>query len=645
MKPSENQLSFSIINTQMTVAAMRDSGYRSTTHALAELIDNSIEASATAIEVFGVSQRDDLTERVTLRELAVLDNGSGMDAITLRGSLRYGHGTRFDRRGIGRYGVGLPNSSMSQARRVEIWSWQTGVTNAFHTCLSIEDVMKGILEIPEPLLLAIPEVYRRSSLHGFEESGSLVVWSDLDRVEWKRASTTFRHTETLLGRIYRRFLSKPSERLHSDDQRGHEIGAQRTITCIPVECVGEASKIQRDSVIKVRPNDPLYLMSSTSCPEEFGAGPMFMELEASPFVVPVMHQGSSYDVLVRASYARPHARDSGHPDAQWPQEWVGKDAGHTPWGKHANNNMGISMIRAHREIELDASWVSGYDPTERWWTIEVDFPTELDVVFGVTNNKQGTMTFQRLARYEWQREAMPGEETVGDVRRRMEEDGDHRVYLLDLRRQIQKAITLMRSHIEQSKQSRKDRHVLDDDQKADAKATAAIKRRIVEGHKGESDRASETGSEEENFKEQVKTLVEKHHLEQDDALRRVMETLEKGNRVRWIESSQTSPAFFDVEPQPSVLQVVFNTKHPVHSYLYYLLDPDLDGISDEDVRERLSKAHAAFRILVYSWARFEEEQSSERDRRKVRDARLEWGKYAEEFFDEEDDSISPTDLV
>ena len=58
MNPSENQLSFSIIDTIMTVAAMRDSGYRSTTHALAELIDNSIEAGANAIEIFGVSQRD-----------------------------------------------------------------------------------------------------------------------------------------------------------------------------------------------------------------------------------------------------------------------------------------------------------------------------------------------------------------------------------------------------------------------------------------------------------------------------------------------------------------------------------------------------------------------------------------------------------
>ena len=200
MTNHDEQLSFSIINTEMTVEAMRDSGYKSTTHALAELIDNAIEAEATAIEVLGVSRRDDRTGRITLKELAVLDNGEGMDPVRLRGSLRYGHGTRRGRHGIGRFGVGLPNSSMSQAKRVDVWSWQAGATNALHTSLSIRDVESGAEEIPEPRLRAIPEAYRTATRHGFEDSGTLVVWSDLDRVEWKRASTTFRHIEALLGR-------------------------------------------------------------------------------------------------------------------------------------------------------------------------------------------------------------------------------------------------------------------------------------------------------------------------------------------------------------------------------------------------------------------------------------------------------------
>ena len=638
------QPSFSIFEPRMTVEAMRDSGYKSTTHALAELIDNSIESGATAVEMFGVSRRNSRTGRFTLEELAVLDDGEGMDGVTLRGSLRYGHGTRRERRGIGRFGLGLPNSSLSQAKRVDVWSWRSGVTNAFHTRLYIEDVERGAREIPEPELRPIPEMYREASRNGFGDTGTLVLWSELDRVEWKLASTTFKHTENLLGRIYRRFLAKPSERLHSGDSRGDEIGSRRAITCIPIQDQEGGFEVQEPGVVEVRPNDPLYLMTGTSCPEDFGPGPMFTELDASPFSVPVKYKDREYEVRVRASYARPHVRDPSASDADWPDEWKGRDAGHATWGKHADQNMGVSLIRAHREIQLDDSWVSGDDPRERWWTVEVDFPTELDEVFGVTNNKQGTMTFQRLARYDWRRESLPGEESAGDVRRRMEREGDHRVHLLDLRAQIEKAIAAMRPRVREARQRRSLRHVLDEDQKADAKTTAAIRRRIQEGHTGESDRAGESGTEEEHRETQAESLVQKHHLDREDALRRINETIKAGSRVRWIQSAQSSPAFFDVESLPNVIQVALNTEHPVHQYLYDIMHPDVEEMTEDEVRERLARSAAAFRILIYSWARYEEEQT-DRARRQVRDARFEWGKYAEEFFDEDDDTVPPTDLV
>ena len=640
----ETQLSFSIVDPGMTVKAMRDSGYKSTTHALAELIDNSIESHATAIEVFGVSRRDVRTGRFTLAELAVLDNGEGMDSDTLRGSLRYGHGTRRERRGIGRFGLGLPNSSMSQARRVDVWSWQSGVTNALHTRLSLDDVEGGAREIPEPEPQKIPSVYLDASRNVFGDSGTLVLWSDLDRVEWKQASTTFKHTELLIGRIYRRFLVKQSERLHPDDPRGDEIETRRTITLIPIREDEARIEVQNADIVEVRPNDPLYLMTGTSCPESFGPSPMFTELEGSPFPVPVRYRGEEYEVRVRASYARAHVRDSSAPDAAWPEEWQGWDAGHAPWGKHADQNMGVSLVRAHREIQLDESWVSGDDPRERWWTVEVDFPTALDEVFGVTNNKQGTMTFQRLARYDWRRESLAGEESSGDVRRRMEEEGDHRIHLLDLREQIERAIKLMRPRVRQARQRRGQRHVLDEDQKADAKATAAITRRMQDGHEGESDKAGESGSDEEHRDTQIESLTEKHHFDRTEALQRIDETIRAGSRVRWIQSAQSTPAFFDVEPLPNVMQVALNTNHPVHSHLYDIMHPDVEEMTEDEVRERLARTAAAFRILIYSWARYEDEQTG-KTRRQVRNARVEWGKYAEEFFDEDDDSVAPTDLV
>lgn len=640
---SARQLSFSIIDPKMMVRAMRDSGYKSTTHALAELIDNSIESNATSIELFGVSRRQNAdSNRYVLKELAVLDNGEGMDRETLRGSLRYGHGTRAKRQGIGRFGMGLPNSSMSQARRVDVWSWQSGVTNALHTHLSIDDVEQSMDEIPEPTHQRIPEAYRLGSLHQLGDSGTLVVWQDLDRVEWRRAATTFKHTEPFLGRVYRRFLARTTERLHSEDPRNKDIGPSRSITCIPIRVDKKDIEVEEDGVVKVRPNDPLYLMSGTSCPEHFGEGPMFRELEGSPFVVPVQIGTNRYDVRVRATYARPHARNSSAEEATWPDEWQGRDAGNAPWGKHANQNRGISLIRAHREVQLDDSWTSHDDPRERWWTVEVDFPTELDEVFGVTNNKQGTMTFQRLASYDWRRYALP-DETAGDVRRRMEEDGDLQVYLIDLHKQITNAIKLMRSRVRESKQERRHPSV-DEDAKADKKATAAIKRRIEEGHAGRSDSSLKSTNEDERKRAHVRSLVDRHHIEPDDALQKIDETIRTGNLVRWIRSAQGTPAFFDVEPLPGVMQVALNMDHPVHEYLYEVMHPDIEEMDEAEVRDRLAKAAAAFRLLLYSWARFEEEQTGVGQRR-VRDARMEWGKYAEEFFGEDDDSIPPTDLV
>ena len=636
------QLTFSILDTPRAVEALRDSGYMSTTHALAELIDNSIESGATSIEVFGVTQQDDTTQRFTLKELAVLDNGGGMDAETLRRSLRYGDGTRRERQGIGRFGVGLPNSSMSQAKQVDVWSWQSGVTNALHTRLSIVDVNNGLNEIPEPKLKSIPNVYRDKSRMEFGDSGTLVRWSDLDRVEWKRVSTTFRHTEALLGRLYRRFLAKPSERLHPGDSR-NDIGSQRTIQCIPIQQVGNTFEVEED-IVEVRPNDPLYLMSGTSCPEYFGPGPMFTELEGSPFLVPIKYNGQEYPVRVRAAYARAHVRDPSNPEATWPEAYTGWDSGSTPWGKHAGQNMGVSLMRAHREVMLDESWVSGDDPRERWWTVEVDFPTDLDEVFGVTNNKQGTMTFQRLARFDWKREALPGEESFGDVRRRMEEEGDPRVSLIDLRRQIENARRLMRPRVREARQSRGARHAQSEDQKADAKVTAAVKHRIQEGYKGKSDLAGESVTEKEQRKKQVESLVVKHRIDEQDALETIDETIKAGNLVRWIQSSQSSPAFFDVEALPNLLQVALNTDHPVYSHLYEIMHPDVEELTEDEVRERLAKSAAAFRILIYSWARYEDEQTG-LDQRQVRNARFEWGKYAEEFFVEDDGSIDPTDLV
>ena len=86
-----------IIPQHLAIRSMRSSGYRDTAHALAELIDNSIQAgeeinACTQVEVICVDKTELVKERQRRRidRIAVYDNACGMDAETLRIALQFG---------------------------------------------------------------------------------------------------------------------------------------------------------------------------------------------------------------------------------------------------------------------------------------------------------------------------------------------------------------------------------------------------------------------------------------------------------------------------------------------------------------------------------------------------------------------------
>ncbi len=100
----------SLYSGSYTLRALRDSRYHNTAYAVAELIDNSIEADGEQIELLckETSQEIARQTRNRISGIAVLDNGLGMDVPTLFESLKFGGGTRHESiRGIGKYGMGL----------------------------------------------------------------------------------------------------------------------------------------------------------------------------------------------------------------------------------------------------------------------------------------------------------------------------------------------------------------------------------------------------------------------------------------------------------------------------------------------------------------------------------------------------------
>ena len=151
-----------------------------------------------------------------MSEIAVVDNGVGMDRTTLRCALKFGDGTRLDRssRGIGRFGVGLPQSSISQCKRVDIWTWQNGATNAFHCYLDLEEIkISGRKDVPEVMPEAVPDKWLEIADNVSAPTGTLVVWSQLDRVRWSGGTKTLERTAELCGRIYRKFLTDDKKKI------------------------------------------------------------------------------------------------------------------------------------------------------------------------------------------------------------------------------------------------------------------------------------------------------------------------------------------------------------------------------------------------------------------------------------------------
>jgi hypothetical protein len=87
-----------IVPTHLAVQAMRDNGYKNAAYALAELMDNAIQAGASQVELLCGERKEqgEVRKRSRIEQIAVLDNGCGMDANVLRLALQFGNGTHLD---------------------------------------------------------------------------------------------------------------------------------------------------------------------------------------------------------------------------------------------------------------------------------------------------------------------------------------------------------------------------------------------------------------------------------------------------------------------------------------------------------------------------------------------------------------------
>jgi hypothetical protein len=315
-----------LVSAANFVLATRDSGYKSTALALAELIDNSVQADARAVDV-RVVQTEDGPWPI---ELLVVDDGRGMDAVTLGSALAFGGSTRFDdRSSLGRYGMGLPNGGLSRARRIEVYTWRE--THLLEARLDIDEIVAmGRRTLPPT------KVIERPAFLPATKSGTAVRLCRCDRLEYRRASALVKKLHDDFGRIYRHFLAD---------------GLRLRVNGRPVELI-----------------DPLHLPPDEDCDtgRQFGDTLRYC----------LRSDGRPGQVTVRFSEL---------PVEQWhdlpanEKRRLGVTSGPC-----------VSVVRAGREV--DRGWYfmgtkrrENYDD---WWRCEVSFDPSLDELFGMTHAKQ-----------------------------------------------------------------------------------------------------------------------------------------------------------------------------------------------------------------------------------------------------------------
>ena len=154
--------------------ALRDTGYVFNT-ALADIVDNSIDADADKIDIF--IDLDVLGDIL----ICVSDNGHGMNEPKLKEAMTYGaHGSESPQR-LGKFGLGLKTASTAFCRKLSVISRDSSTTTAIKATWDLDHVAKTgkwfvLFDAPTQ-----DENERLNKIAG-NGSGTVVSWSNVDRL-------------------------------------------------------------------------------------------------------------------------------------------------------------------------------------------------------------------------------------------------------------------------------------------------------------------------------------------------------------------------------------------------------------------------------------------------------------------------------
>ena len=586
------------------ISSLRSSNYTNSTYAVAELVDNSVDAKARHIEIMCKDVKGYGTGRHNLEEIAVLDDGRGMDKELLRRSLKFGDGKDAKSDDLGKFGMGLPNASISQCKRVEVYSWTKSIEDALHTYIDTDMIPKKMKSVPKPVHRSVPDEWKNASKYLSEKSGTLVVWSKIDRCQYKTSTAFLRNSKSLIARIYRKFIHP-----EQSDKKTKLVIRTASFTASG----GHVSIIDEENTIK--PNDPLYLMAPSETPEPWGKKTMFEGYGGEwKKHWPVQYAGKTHNVTITYSIIKEEAR----PEDQ---------SGSTKHGKHAGENMGISIVRAGRELILDTNLVKTYEYRDRWWGVEIDFQPDLDEFFGVSYIKQSASNFSDTVK-NLDNLIYSSKKDEHQTKKELEDDGEvEKVAMIDLVREVKKQVGQMREAAIKLKKGTRGGSTTKGKKPEDKAAEGRRKK-----HKAMTD-PGQKNPEEERIEKAIKEL-EKEGYTVTNAKEIAEGSIKAGEKFVWMPVKLSGSQFFDVLLKQSTgqLYIKINTDHAAYKNLMYIVEDIPDNLSAEEATRRLKHTWNGLRLLIASWAQYEDETLNNDDRTKIQNFRISWGLILEDFL-------------
>jgi hypothetical protein len=337
---------------------MRDVGYKSPAWAIAEMIDNAFQAAANTVSIC-LGFDDTNRSHAKPDMLAICDDGNGMIPEMIGYAVRWGGTDREgDRTGFGKYGYGLPSSTVSMAKRYTVYS-KTPESEWHAVTVDLDALAESASDVDKTENLLSPRAATLPPwLAGAEQkldlpklkSGTVIVLEDIDRLRkqawWITAKILKSELLETFGVVYRHWI--PPRRMFVE---GTEVEAV----------------------------DPLFLMEHARYYDETPV----RSVRVSTRTVEVQtDRGTTGRINIRAALLPPNFQLAN------PAEYGRKGAKTNKRFDIMKAYDGLLICREKRQIDtIQPPWTKfqNYDSNVK---IEVNFDPELDEYFGITTTKQ-----------------------------------------------------------------------------------------------------------------------------------------------------------------------------------------------------------------------------------------------------------------